>query len=132
MSGACPGPPPPPPRDLKAKKKIIPIIEIFFLCIEHLCTHLSLILLNIPCGITLDYYLKFPNSPLSNIFSESVFFAQIFGQNVHKIVINYAVSRKEFSEQHATVLYEQFLKPHIFLRGSELCKKCSKIGFPEI
>ena len=113
MSGACPGPPPP---RFKSKKKIIPIIEIFFLCIEHICTHLSLILLNIPCGITLDYYLKFSNSPLSNIFSESVLFAQIFGKNVHKIVINYAVSLKEFSEQHATVLYEQFLKPYISQR----------------
>ena len=65
-------------------------------------THLSLDIL----AVLHDYYLKFPNSPLStcNII-QKVHNSQFFWQNVHKIVINYAVSLKEISEQHDTVLH---------------------------
>ena len=90
--------PPPPLRFKKQKKVIIPVIEIFFLCIEHRCAQLSL---NI--YILHDYFLKFPNSPFSNIISKSVF----LGQNVRKIVINYAVSVKkiETSCHHSSLTF---------------------------
>ena len=70
--------------------------------LEHRCTRLSLNIL----AVLHDYYLR--NSlilllvPYMKYHFRKCIIRKICWQNIHKNVINYAVSLKEISEQHCT------------------------------